>query len=241
MKKVILQTLGETKKLAEKLKGSTVNETVKNIKDFVYWHVQYKQDITDQQLYSPSHTWAKRATGVDCKSYSIMVSSILTNLGIENSLRQIKQISYKPDYWTHVYVVLPAHNLVIDGTVVYNHEPLYIEYHDKPILSKGLNGLAQLSFNSNWCGCGSNIKKHNLPSKNLAELLSDSNTDISVNHLKHIRNEPIHVVSQVEVAELPHPKQCNFYKHVFGVVVSTAVVMMLTKNREPKKLQNEKE
>ena len=151
MRKVIFKTLDETEKLAKQLKGNSVHDTVKNIKDFIYWHIQYLQDRSDQLLHAPAHTWSIRKTGVDCKSYSIFASSILTNLGIANNLRQIKQVSYNPDYWSHVYVVLPNHNLVIDGTVHYDHEPVFAEKYDEPVLETGLKGLGQLAYTCNWC------------------------------------------------------------------------------------------
>jgi len=151
MRKVIFKTLNETEKLAKQLEGKSVKETVKSIKEFIYWHIQYLQDETEQLLHSPAHTWSIRSTGVDCKSYSIFASSILTNLGIANSLRQIKQVAYNPGYWSHVYVVLPNNNLVIDGTVNYDHEPMFAEKYDEPILETGLKGLGQLAYACKWC------------------------------------------------------------------------------------------
>jgi len=156
MRKVIFETLDETEQLAKQLAGKRVNETVKNIKDFIYWHIQYLQDETEQKLHSPAHTWSIRSTGVDCKSYSIFASSLLTNLGITNSLRQIKQLAFNPEYWSHVYVILPNHNLVIDGTVRYDHEPQFAEKYDKSILQSGLKGLGQLATNCNWCNHNNN-------------------------------------------------------------------------------------
>ncbi|OBQ52865.1 hypothetical protein JJL45_09215 [Tamlana sp. s12] len=234
MKKIVFRTLDETKQLAKKLQGKTDFETVKNIKEFVYWHIQYLQDLTDQQLYSPSRTWANRSTGVDCKSYSIIVSSILTNLGIENSLRQIKQVNYKPEYWTHVYVFLPAHNLVIDGTVPYNQEPLYIEKFDELILENGLNGLSQLSCNNTCDYRTSNTPKGRLPFKNLAQLLAESNTDTITSQAKQTSSEIIHVVTQLKVPELP-PKKFNYPKHIFIGVLTASIVALIGGKKENKK------
>ena len=204
MRKVIFKTLNETEQLANKLKAGTVPGTVKNIKEFIYWHIQYLQDETDQLLHSPAHTWSIRATGVDCKSYSIFASSILTNLGIANSLRQIKQVAYNPEYWSHVYVTLPNHNLVIDGTVNYDHEPLFAEKYDEPILENGLKGLGQLASICNWCdhnnttstfnnnsqtgstqrGSGTDRGGARLPFINLANLLADIGTNQSTSQVR---------------------------------------------------------
>ncbi len=205
MKKVIFENLKETEQLAQQLKGKTIAQTVKNIKDFIYWHIQYLQDKTEQLLYSPAHTWSIRKTGIDCKSYSIFASSILTNLGIANSLRQIKQIAYNPEYWSHVYVALPNHNLVIDGTVNYNHEPLFAEKYDEPILQNGLKGLGQLAAVCNWCDHNKTTSTFNnnsqngnstnrgsgivrggarLPFTNLANLIADTGTNQSTSQVR---------------------------------------------------------
>ena len=204
MRKIIFKTLNETEKLAKQLEGKSVKGTVKNIKEFIYWHIQYLQDETEQLLHSPAHTWSIRSTGVDCKSYSIFASSILTNLGIANSLRQIKQVAYNPEYWSHVYVVLPNNNLVIDGTVNYDHEPMFAEKYDEPILEAGLKGLGQLAYACNWCdhnkttstfhnnsqtgnsqrGSGITRGGARLPFTNLANLLADTGTNQSTEQVR---------------------------------------------------------
>jgi len=150
MKMMILETLSETKQLANQLVGQTVEQSVNNVKEFLYWHVQYLQDGLEQQLHSPAHTWSVKSTGVDCKSYSLFASSLLTNMGIANSLRQIKQLTYNPEFWSHVYVVVPGTELVVDGTVIYDYEPRYAEKNDLEILADGLKGLGQLNQYCKW-------------------------------------------------------------------------------------------
>jgi len=213
MRKVIFKTLPETKQLANQLEGQSVKETVKNIKNFIYWHIQYLQDGSEQKLHSPAHTWSIRSTGVDCKSYSIFASSLLTNLGIANSLRQIKQLAFNPEYWSHVYVILPNHHLVIDGTVNYDHEPQFAEKYDKPILKNGLQGLGQLAQVCNWCNNNTTSTFNNnsqtgdtkkgggisrggarLPYFNLANLLADNGTE---NNTKRDQNTSSDIVSGV--------------------------------------------
>ena len=98
MQKLIRKTLSETKQLANQLSGDTTKQSVASVKEFLYWHIQYLQDEVDQFLHSPARTWSKRSIGVDCKSYSVFASSLLTNMGIKNSLRQIKQVNYSPDF-----------------------------------------------------------------------------------------------------------------------------------------------
>jgi len=204
MRKVIFKTLSETKQLAKQLEDQSVKETVKNIKNFIYWHIQYLQDQSEQKLHSPAHTWSIRSTGVDCKSYSIFASSLLTNLGIANSLRQIKQLAFNPEYWSHVYIILPDHNLVIDGTVLYDYEPQFAEKYDKPVLKTGLQGLGQLAQSCNWCNHNNTTTTFNhnsqtgttkkgggisrggarLPYFNLANLLADTGTNQSTEQVR---------------------------------------------------------
>src|SRR5687768_12564241 len=83
MKKVVDQTLSQTKAIAEKLKGSSREQTCRNIWNFLYHNVQYKKDNPlREQLRTPIRTWRDRKTGVDCDCYSIFSSSVLTNLNI---------------------------------------------------------------------------------------------------------------------------------------------------------------
>lgn len=118
MKKWILHSQHHTKALAQKLKGKTLDETVANIHWFVYNHFQYQSDTFMQNLYSPACAWKIRHNGIDCKSYSIIASSILMNLKIAHKIRRIKQPNLKPNVWSHVYVVVTGKKeRVIDGTI----------------------------------------------------------------------------------------------------------------------------
>jgi hypothetical protein len=117
----------------------------------VYNHFQYKADDEDQLLRSPACSWYDRYNGIDCKSYSILASSILLELGINHYIRKIKQPTFAPDEFTHVYVVVPKDQktndlnkgyYIIDGTVTGNYEPEYIETKDEY-----MNGLQHYSLN----------------------------------------------------------------------------------------------
>lgn len=208
MSKLIKETLSETKQLAKQLAGNTTKQSVANVKEFLYWHIQYLQDEVEQFLQSPARTWSNRSTGVDCKSYSVFASSLLTNMGIKNSLRQIKQVSFNPQYWSHVYVIVPGTNLVIDGTVLYNTEPLFAEKYDTEILATGLQGLRQLEnkLAGNWCDrhkitttnsniSSSNIEKSKgdarLTSSSIKELIDGQGFEKSTDQIKTVESEPL--------------------------------------------------
>ncbi|MBW1296429.1 hypothetical protein [Aquimarina litoralis] len=143
----------QTEKLSTVLKGRTLAETVTSIYDFLYHHIQYKADGTDQLLRSPACGWYQRKEGIDCKSYSIFASSILTNLRISHIIRQVKQPFHFPEQFTHVYIVVPKNGkdlkkgyFVIDATKHENTEVQFTEKKDvfMSLPHYGLNGAAPL-------------------------------------------------------------------------------------------------
>lgn len=152
MKEWIEKYSFQTKKLAPKLKGQSIQTTVTNVYQFLYGHIQYQADGALQQLRSPACTWKQRKQGVDCKSYSIFASSILSNLGIKHFIRQIKQASFYPQEFTHVYIVIPVdqhteiysentQTIVLDATKHQNIESNYIEKVDVQMVNLKHIGL----------------------------------------------------------------------------------------------------
>ena len=104
MKSIVRRTTSQTSKISKALKGETLEDTCRNIWNFLYHHVQYKRDHQKrEQLRQPIRVWTDRKTGVDCDCYSIFISSVLTNLGIPHKFRMA---AYKEDY-QHVYVIVP--------------------------------------------------------------------------------------------------------------------------------------
>lgn len=138
MKKIVAQTLSQTTKISRELKGSTLEQTCRNLWNFLYTHVQYKKDHPlREQLRTPARTWKDRKTGVDCDCYSIFISSVLTNLKIPHSFRMA---GYKGDF-QHVYVIVPKNGktassrdqyFVIDPVVnQFNFEASFSKKHDQ--------------------------------------------------------------------------------------------------------------
>ena len=113
----------QTEKIAKKLQGKTLPETINNIYNWLYNHLQYDADGYEQKLKSPACSYFMRFEGIDCKSYSLFASSILLNLGIAHKFRKVVQPS-DPNRWSHVYVVVPYKNqeLIIDATKSINTE-----------------------------------------------------------------------------------------------------------------------
>ena len=133
----------QTKKLAPKLEGRTLEETVNNIYNFLYHHIQYEADGSLQQLRSPACSWMQRYEGIDCKSYSVFASCILSNLGIKHFIRQVRQPYFFPDQFTHVYIVVPKNQngknlqnsamFILDATKHQNAEGNFLEKVDLPM------------------------------------------------------------------------------------------------------------
>ncbi|MCF8254879.1 MAG: hypothetical protein K9J84_09910, partial [Bacteroidia bacterium] len=106
MAKIVSKTLDQTKKLSAKLKSPNQEQSVKNVWEFLYHHIQYKQDTQGvEELRDPARSFADRKTGIDCDCFSIFASSILTNMGIDH---YIEMCAIHPDPWfKHVYVIVP--------------------------------------------------------------------------------------------------------------------------------------
>jgi hypothetical protein len=153
MNALVLKFAYQTELVAEILEKDTLQNTCNAIKDFAYNHFQYKADDEDQMLRSPACSWHDRAIGIDCKSYSILASCLLTNLGIKHYIRRIKQQGYAPEQFTHVYVVVPNNqktadlqqgSICIDGTLKQSNEPSFLIKSDlyMDLQHFALNGLA---------------------------------------------------------------------------------------------------
>jgi hypothetical protein len=140
--KVVQQTLDQTKRISQALKGKTIYETCSNIWHFVYRHINYKKDAEGyEQIRSPARAWHDRKQGVDCDCYSVFISSILTNLGIPHILRITK---YHRDYFQHIYPIVPhgKKHITIDCvTDRFDYEVPYSEKKDYPMDLQYLNGF----------------------------------------------------------------------------------------------------
>lgn len=113
---VIRETTSDTARLAQSLRGSSLRETLSNIWNFVYQHIQYVPDSSVmEQVRRPLRTLYDQKGDCDC--YATLIGSILTNLGIPFSLRIAKYNGRS--YFQHVYVVVKdgGKELVVDPVV----------------------------------------------------------------------------------------------------------------------------
>ena len=118
--------------LSHKLQGNSCRETFQNIWNYIRRNVNYKNDEPGkEQLRTPQRTLSDRLG--DCDDMSILISSILTNLGFEHELWVT---AYKQaNQWQHIYPVAYSSNgdrYVIDCVP----EIPYFNYEAKPIKNK---------------------------------------------------------------------------------------------------------
>lgn len=160
MQRIVANTTDQTKAISKHLAAQSLNETCKNIWSFLYNHIQYKEDLRNvEQLRSPNRAWADRKTGIDCDCFSIFISSILTNLGINHALR-ITEYDSK-GYFQHVYVVIPKDSKSLSGRGTYHvidpvldqydYEKPFSKKHDKVMIRhQYLNGVGSTAFGAEF-------------------------------------------------------------------------------------------
>lgn len=151
IKQLVPETKEDTRLLAKVLKGQNLEDTCRNIWEFVYNHIQYRKDKTGiEQVRRPSRTWADRRQGVDCDCYTVFISSILTNLNIPHKVR-ITKYGGKPSF-QHIYPIVSDGSgyITIDCvTDRFNHEVSFSEVKDfnmddrKPV--DEINGFREVS------------------------------------------------------------------------------------------------
>lgn len=198
----IIKHQNQTTKVATKLEKSSLQQTCTAIHEFLYNHFQYKADDSDQLLRSPACAWVQRYDGIDCKSYSILASSILLNLGINHYIRKVAYTV--PGQYTHVYVIVPknqkTNNLddgfyMIDGTINTMQEPYYLDLKDEymSLAHYGLNQPQQPQQPLNGINLDS-LKKISLNSlKNIISSLACIGGTAYSNHFLNQNIESLHL------------------------------------------------
>lgn len=172
MKEAVELFSDQTLEISKLLHSNSLSKLCQNVHFFSYWHFDYNADDEDQMLRSPACSWYHRYQGIDCKSYTIIASCILTNLNINHFIRKVGY--EETGRFTHVYVIVPVDQSVkkwedlgeyymIDGTINTSKEIDFIDVRDEFMsgmphyflngrakryqLNGGIN-FAQLSFNS---------------------------------------------------------------------------------------------
>jgi len=148
MKKVVIDTLDDTKEIAQRLQGASVKQTCNRIWNFCFSHFQYEKDEErKEQVRRPSRSWKDRIKGIDCDCLTVLIGSILTNLGIAFKMRMTR---YEALDFEHIYpvAVTPEGEVIIDCVVhQFNYEVPYTQKKDVEMELQYLNGVKQERFN----------------------------------------------------------------------------------------------
>lgn len=153
---VVRETLFHTKRFAnEVIKADTLEETCRNLWQFVTDHIAYKKDEDrKEQVRSPARAWHDRHNtdkngepmGVDCDCYTVFISSVLSNLNIKHKLRITK---YSENHFQHIYPIVPLEDgsyITIDCVVrSFDYEEPYTEKKDTNMDLEYLNGVNDTS------------------------------------------------------------------------------------------------
>ena len=138
MQKVVWKYKNDTKKIAEQLKAANLEQTITNIWNFLYHHIQYKLDTPNlEELRRPARLWHDKEG--DCDDFAMSASSILTNLNIPHAFRITK---YGRDQYQHVYIIVPTNkgHYTIDPVLSQsNYEKPFTQKKDFKMNLNGIN------------------------------------------------------------------------------------------------------
>lgn len=143
MQEVIADCLDDTRELAKLLKAPTTFETLRNVWNFTFKHLQYEKDEDNkEQIRRPARSWRDRKAGVDCDCLTVFIGSTLVNLGIPFLIR-LTGYGYDGKFG-HVYpVAFDGKREVIMDCVVhqFNYEEPYKLKKDVTMKLQYLNGF----------------------------------------------------------------------------------------------------
>lgn len=88
MKRIVKRDYQSVSEFASTLKGNSIENTCRNIWEWMRANTRYKLDTDGiEELRTPTRSLKDRMNGIDCDDYTILVSSILMNLGIAHEFR----------------------------------------------------------------------------------------------------------------------------------------------------------
>lgn len=139
----IKRTLWHTKKLAPKLKGATLEETLRNNWNFIFDHIRYVKDEPGKEQVRSPRRLIHDAKG-DCDCFVVTLSSLLHNQRIPHKLRIMKQNGNTN--WSHIYVIVPkpggGYYTLDPVTDRFNYEAPFTATKDYAMALEYLDGLA---------------------------------------------------------------------------------------------------
>jgi len=207
MQKVVWKYLGDTKQIANKLKGATTEQSIINIWNFLYHHIQYKLDTPGlEELRRPARLWHDKEG--DCDDYAMSASSILTNLKIPHSFRITK---YGGNQFQHVYIIIPKNKgyYIIDPVLSRaNYEKPFTEKKDFNMNLNGINVAVLEGFGNTDSNIIEDMLLNDLDLQGLGNL-SDKQADQRM-YKYLVSTRAFAVKNKGSVANYDHPE--NFIK-----------------------------
>jgi hypothetical protein len=178
-------------KLAQALKGSSRYETVKNIYDFIFDHIQYELDPPGSETVRSLRRLVADKKG-DCDCFASAIANLLTNLNIPFAFR-IAAYKGSSDY-SHIYIVVPKSGndlsngyYTIDPVVHrFNYEVPFTTKKDFGMNLKSLDGFGDCPvkkfdppIRKEYVASASSLKAAGLT--NTAKLLTTANIPFTEN------------------------------------------------------------
>jgi hypothetical protein len=130
----------QVSELAQTLQGASIEDTCKNIFNYLLDHVNYNEDPAGVQWVKTPARLLADGSG-DCKSFAIFIASCLRCLGINHCFRFVSYNQRKDA--THVYVVVKtqgiASEIILDAVVRVKGLPIF-NYQEKYTYKTDMNG-----------------------------------------------------------------------------------------------------
>jgi hypothetical protein len=186
IERIVLENHDAVMDLSKEMLGDTEEETFHNIWYFVRNHIRYQNDDRgSEQLRTPQRTLHDRMG--DCDDFSILISSILTNLEYNHQL--VIAAYKKKDQWQHIYPAVYDENgirYVLDCVP----EIPYFNYEAQPIKNRILIDMnkASLLHSSNPIK-NTNMKLEELGEAISADMISELTQPFDIDNLQGIENE----------------------------------------------------
>lgn len=210
MKRIALRDRYQVAALAETLKGKTVAETSENIWNWLRANTKYKLDEKGlEELRTPARSivdgrkgLSNSKYGIDCDDYTILISALLLNLGIDHEYR-VTAYEEKGQF-QHIYPVAVDENnnqFVIDVVPEIPH----FNYEAQPIkdikiikiTASNLNGYLPIDATINPSDSYRNINPNQYGLKTddmeLQELSGINDAEDFKNDLKEELNQPFNL------------------------------------------------
>ena len=170
IQKLVKRQLWQGKKLAARLKGNSLDQTVRNFWDFIFNHIQYTGDGDDEVIRSLRRL-VYDGKG-DCDCFTTALSNLLLNAKIPHFLRVAEYDN--SDEWSHIYIVVPRDGNL--ATEPKNYITLDCVVHrfnyEVPFTDKKDFAMRLIALDGFGCSCSDESNQSNKPWTNIKQFMS---------------------------------------------------------------------